>query len=131
MQPRLSKLFFHQLQKAPTWPCFSSPYQLDKSKNRKVSGWCDRLVPIQWFSGSNVSVLYHLRGKLRALIIHVSGSAKLAIGRNSMQLKFCPVLINGLCPHGTKDSSFWQKGKCRNLLPVEHMLKSFYITALT
>lgn len=63
MQPRLSKLFFHQLQKAPTWPCFSSPYQLDKLKNRKVSGWCDRLVPIQWFSSSNVSVLYHLRGK--------------------------------------------------------------------
>lgn len=109
MQPRLTKLFFHQLQKATARPCFSSLYQLDRSKNRKVSGWYDQRVPIQWFSGSNVSVLYHLGGKTWAIIIHVSCSAKLAIGRNSMQLRFCPALINGLCPHGTRDSCFWQR----------------------
>lgn len=63
MQLRLSKLLFHQLQNAPTQPCFSSLYQLDRLKCRKDSGWYDHLVPIQWFSGSNVSVLYHPGGK--------------------------------------------------------------------
>lgn len=102
MQPKLSKLFFHQLQKAPTQPCFSSLYQSDKSKNINGNGWYNYLVPIQWFSGSHVCVLCHLRGKHELCI------AKLGIGRNNMQLKFCPALINELCLQVT-DSCIWYR----------------------